>query len=1182
MSASADMTLEELVQGLKVIGLSSKGPVEVVSVTNSGKNAVTLVYRDSDGLIEERIILRNQISKLKAWDKSLMRAFDAEPVDWKLGAEAVRIKNVSSFDPMVALTTSDLDPLPHQLRAVYEELLPRSPLRFLLADDPGAGKTIMAGLYVKELILRSDAERVMIVVPGGLADQWQDELEEKFGLNFEILTREAINASRKTTLFSGKRLLIAKMDMLARDPDLIEQIRASSWDAVIIDEAHRMSAHFYGDEINRTKRYDLGLALGEAARHFLLMTATPHSGNPDSFNLFLSLLDADRFEGRLRNGENPASLDGMMRRLVKEDLLTMEGKALFPERRAYSLEFELSDSEQELYEVVTQYVRDQMIMAQQLGEEGDGRRKNNIGFALTILQRRLASSPAAILRSLERRRERILTSIASLAAVQQIGTEPEMQLQKVLADLSSQSMVDFDEFELDELDADQMERLEDDVVAAASLSLSEEALRLEVSQLEALILVAQKVKNSGSDKKWSELRKLLTSNDLVRDEDGSIRKIIIFTEHKDTLNYLETQIQGIVPDHSQIERIDGSTARKDRRTIQERFMNDPNSRILIATDAAGEGLNLQRSHLMVNYDLPWNPNRIEQRFGRIHRIGQTEVCHLWNLVAVSTREGQVFQRLLQKLEEMRAAYKGKVFDVLGEAFQEISLRDMLIEAVQYGDDPQRKIERDKVLDATVGDGIRELLEARALNAQFIDSNSVDEIRRAFEEAQARKLQPHYIKAFFIEAFSRLGGQIEARDDGRFEITSVPSAVIEKDRQSGVGAPVVDRYERVTFDRKLIQGNSDLRAQLIAPGHPLMSAVTDLIVEAASPLLRQGTVLVDENDPGEEPRLIVGVKSEIHNSIRFANGKQQVVDKIFEYLEISKSGKVHFGGPAPYLDYRACANGAIDFANVISDSWLVEGYEKLTEDWSVENRIPQRLFYVQTKVDEQVDRTKRLVHERLTSEINYWDALHDEILEDTSGRRRRISAATAFSRARMLEARLINRMAILEQESQLLPSKPLVSSCALVIPQGLIDKFQGSTSEAVATHAKNTEEVDRRAISKTVAAEKLLGRNPEVMPHNNPGWDIRSIKDGEPTIFIEVKGRIEGADTFTITRNEVLTAKNIGDPYRLVLVRVSTEGEDYDQIRYVSNPFSEHEAEAFLVCSYNMHWQDMWDRGQEPN
>lgn len=1182
MSSNKDMALEDLVQGLKLVGLSSHGPVEIVSVTSSGKNAVTLVYRDSDGSIEERIILRSQISKLRAWDKNLIRAFDADPDDWKLGAEAVRIRNVSSFDPMVALTTSDLDPLPHQLRAVYEELLPRTPLRFLLADDPGAGKTIMAGLYVKELILRSDAERVMIVVPGGLADQWKDELEEKFDLNFEILTRDAISATGNSSVFSGKRLLIAKMDMLARDPVLIEQIRISSWDAVIIDEAHRMSAHFYGDEVNRTKRYDLGLALGEAARHFLLMTATPHSGNPDSFNLFLSLLDADRFEGRLRSGDRPASLDGMMRRMVKEDLLTMDGKALFPERRAYSLEFELSDPEQELYEVVTQYVRDQMIMAQQLGEDGDERRKNNIGFALTVLQRRLASSPAAILRSLERRRERILTSIAAFVTDSEFGITRQAQLHEAQEFFNEQSMVNFDQFELDELDADERENLEDNVIASASLSLSEEALRLEVLQLDALIAVAQKVKDSGNDKKWSELQKLLTGNDLVRDDDGSIRKIIIFTEHKDTLNYLETKIQGIVDDHSQIERIDGSTARNDRRKIQERFMNDPNVRILIATDAAGEGLNLQRSHLMVNYDLPWNPNRIEQRFGRIHRIGQTEVCHLWNLVAVSTREGQVFQRLLQKLEEMRTAYKGKVFDVLGEAFQEISLRDMLIQAVQYGDDPQRKIERDKVIDATVGDGIRELLEARALNAEFIDSNSVDEIRKAFEEAQARKLQPHYIKAFFIEAFTRLGGKIEARDDGRFEITSVPPAVIERDRTFGIGAPVVGRYERVTFDRDLIQGESDLRAQLIAPGHPLMASVTDLIVEAASPLLRQGTILIDESDPSEDPRLIVGVKSEIHNAIKFANGKQQVVDKVFEYVEISKSGNVHFGGPAPYLDYMACIDGAEKFADLVSDSWLAQGYEKLTQDWFVENRIPQRLSYVQAKVDEHVSRTRRLVNERLTSEISYWDKLHDEILEDPHGRKRRISAATAFSRARMLEGRLINRFAVLEQESQLHPSNPLVSSCALVIPQGLMDKFLGSTSEAVATHAKNTEEVDRRAIKKTVAAEKLLGRQPEVMPHNNPGWDIRSFTGGEPTVFIEVKGRIEGADTFTITRNEVLTAKNIGDSYRLVLVRVSTEGEDFDEIRYVSNPFSEHEAEAFLVCSYNMHWQDMWDRGQDPN
>ena len=1180
--SQGDFKLEHLTQGSTILGLSPLGEAEVLSASWVGSNAITVVFRDQSGQVNERLIMRTQEPQLALLDSSKLRDFDADANDWKLGAEAVRISNASSYDPMVALTTSDLDPLPHQLRAVYQELLPRTPLRFLLADDPGAGKTIMAGLYLKELMLRSDAERVMIVVPGGLADQWQTELSEKFGLSFEILTRDAINGAQSGNIFGEKRLLIAKMDMLARDPELVEKIRANYWDAVIIDEAHRMSAHFYGDEITRTRRYELGLALGEVARHFLLMTATPHSGNPDTFQLFLALLDGDRFEGRIREGARQNSLDGMMRRMVKEDLLTMDGKALFPERRAYSLEYDLSEAEQELYEVVTEYVREQMVMAQGLDDTGEGRRRNNIGFALTVLQRRLASSPEAILRSLERRQAKLVRSLANLTAEGISDVSVIERLRRILGEIEESEIAEIEESDLDELNADEREAIEEKAASGASAARTIEELKFEIEVVDKLITVARKVRNSGSDRKWSELKQLLTGDELIRDEDGLIRKIIIFTEHKDTLDYLERQIATIVPDVSQIERIDGSTRREDRRKVQERFMNDPNSRILIATDAAGEGLNLQRAHLMVNYDLPWNPNRIEQRFGRIHRIGQTEVCHLWNLVAVNTREGQVFQRLLQKLEEMRQAYKGKVFDVLGEAFANYSLRDLLIEAIQYGDDPERIEDRNRVIDAAVGDGIKDLLEERSLHAEVIDLSSVDAIRRAFEEAQARKLQPHYIKEFFIEAFSRLGGRIEEREDGRFEIIHVPQLIIDRDRLIGNGAPVVDRYECITFDRNDINKPSGIRAQLMAPGHPLMTSITDVLVQRARSLLKHGTILVDENDLSLEPRLLVGIKSEIQNGVMLASGKQQIVDRNFEFVEIDKNGTARFGGPAPYLDYSALEKSDTDFSSILNDSWLSEGAENLARDWAVTERLPLRSAAVAEKIHQVVDRTRELVRERLSGEIQYWDHVHDELIENPGLVRRGRSVAAAFERARMLEARLQLRLESLAKEEMVISSTPVVTAAALVIPRGLLDQLLGISSEAVATYAKDTKEVDQRAIAKTIASEIAIGRNPEEMPHNNPGWDIRSLPTDGKTVFIEVKGRIEGADTFTITRNEVLTAKNLGDSYRLVLVKVSQAGASADEIKYISNPFAEHDVENFLVCSYNLDWHDMWARGQAAN
>lgn len=375
--------LEELTPGARVGGVVSHGAVSVVQVRWHGSNAVTLIYQDDTGRSDQRLLYRGHEPSLWLEEASRAYAFDGDPGLFRLAAEALRIRMAARFDPMLAVTTSDLDPLPHQIRAVYGELLPRTPLRFLLADDPGAGKTIMAGLYLKELLLRGDLSRCLIVAPGGLVEQWQEELAEKFSLRFELLTRTMIDATVDGSVFEQHPLLIARMDQLARAEDLAAPLERSDWDLVVVDEAHRMSAHYFGGELKTTMRYRLGQLLGRVTRHFLLMTATPHAGKEESFQAFLALLDADRFEGRYRDGVHSADTSGLMRRMVKEDLLTFDGRPLFPERVAETLRYQLSDGERELYEAVTQYVREEMNRADRLKEEGDKPRGNTVGFALT-------------------------------------------------------------------------------------------------------------------------------------------------------------------------------------------------------------------------------------------------------------------------------------------------------------------------------------------------------------------------------------------------------------------------------------------------------------------------------------------------------------------------------------------------------------------------------------------------------------------------------------------------------------------------------------------------------------------------------------------------------------------------------------------------------------------------------
>ncbi|HEY9390791.1 MAG TPA: helicase-related protein, partial [Mycobacteriales bacterium] len=954
-------------------GLVGADPVTVDSVRWIGNNYLTVVYRDDDGRLDDAVVGRDQESRMRSDRGGRSHPLDGDAESWRLAAEALRIRYAALFDPMLAVTTSDLAVLPHQIRAVYGELLPRRPLRFLLADDPGAGKTIMAGLYIKELLLRGDLARCLVVAPGGLVDQWQEELYDRFGLHFDLLTRTLVDQAMDGTVFDRHPLLIARMDQLSRSDELLASLERSDWDLVVVDEAHRMSAHFSGTEVKRTRRYQLGQLLGRLTRHLLLMTATPHAGKQEDFQLFLALLDGDRFEGRYRDGIHTVQPGDLMRRMVKEDLLTMEGRPLFPERRAYTVPYELSPAERDLYDAVTQYVREEMNRAERLSASGDRRRGNTVGFALTVLQRRLASSPEAILRSLERRRTRLERRRREMARDASVAEEKKLR-QRLDELLGRNTDGDVDD-RLDDLAGEEREQVENDVVDAATAARTAAELDKEIAILADLVELAHRVRYSNSDRKWSELRTLLADHDLTRDPAGNLRKIIVFTEHRDTLAYLVDQIRTLLGRADAVVSIHGGTGREERRAVQQRFTQDERVRVLVATDAAGEGLNLQRSHLMVNYDLPWNPNRIEQRFGRIHRIGQTEVCHLWNLVAANTREGEVFTRLLAKIEEQRRAYSGKVFDVLGQAFTERPLRALLIEAIRYGDRPEVRARLDTVIDDTVGAGLGELIAERALHTQVLAAAELDQIREQMAEAQARRLQPHYLEAFFRTAFTGLGGRIRARESGRFEITHVPADIRDLDRQTGVGAPVLPRYERVTFDPARVRVPGQTNAALLTPGHPLLDAVVNLTRQRESAALKQGAVLVDRDDAGETPRLLVALTQQILDGHR----PQHVVSRRFAFVELTPDGQTRPAGPAPYLDYEPPRPEDADaVAEAVEQPWLAGGVTDRAMTWAVEHALPEHMAEVTARVSAAVERTRQQVHSRLTSEINYWDTRHAEL------------------------------------------------------------------------------------------------------------------------------------------------------------------------------------------------------------
>ena len=396
--------LEDLMRGAIIDGILPGSFVTVIDVRWYGTNALELTYKDASGRPDNQLLFRNDEARIGIVTEGRPWSFDADGAIVRLVSEAQRIRLAHLFDPYLAVHTSNLQPLPHQITAVYDTMLPRQPLRFLLADDPGAGKTIMAGLYIKELMVRGDLQRCLIVCPGNLAEQWQDELNQRFQLPFDILTNDRIETARTGNVFTEIPLLIARLDKLARDESLHEKLAQVDWDLIVVDEAHKMSATFFSGEVKYTKRYRLGQKLAAASRHFLLMTATPHSGKEEDFQLFLALLDADRFEGRFRDGVHTVDASDLMRRMVKEQLLKFDGRPLFPERLAYAVPYLLSDLEASLYRAVTEYVRQEFNRADALE---DGGQRGTVGFALAILQRRLASSPEAIYQSIKRRRERL-------------------------------------------------------------------------------------------------------------------------------------------------------------------------------------------------------------------------------------------------------------------------------------------------------------------------------------------------------------------------------------------------------------------------------------------------------------------------------------------------------------------------------------------------------------------------------------------------------------------------------------------------------------------------------------------------------------------------------------------------------------------------------------------------------
>ncbi|MFL5587415.1 MAG: helicase-related protein, partial [Ktedonobacteraceae bacterium] len=793
---------------------------------------VSLAVRTRDGQTEQITISAADLAAVL--DQTLQQDGNntlASPLDFFLLVEAARIRLAYSFDPFFAVSMSGVQALPHQLQAVYERMLPQARLRFLLADDPGAGKTIMAGLLLKELKLRGVINYVLILTPASLTIQWQDELYSKFDETFEIVNSDMVGNQLAGNIWDRYRQCITSLDFAKQDR-ITQSLEQIPWDLVIIDEAHKCAARTQGEKVAKTRRYQLAERLSASAERILLLTATPHSGDPSQFAHFLRLLDADQFPDPRYDGlqldrniladAREGGRDQWFLRRIKEELRDREGNPLFTKRHAHTVPFTLTFTEKRLYDHVTQYIN--RFLPYQQG----GTRRSSVALARTVLQRRLASSLNAIHRSLERR----ATHFKNI--LQELERMPTREHEKILQKYRLLASSDFDD---EESESDDLDERQDEAMESFPVALRVDQLRDEVRALESLVLEAAAVMSSGEESKLKALRACMEDTQFHELTDGR-GKLLIFTEHRDTLEYLRRHLQQWGYTTCEIH---GGMNAVLRREAAQRFHET--AQVCLATEAAGEGINLQFCHLMINYDIPWNPNRLEQRMGRIHRIGQRSDVYIFNFVATNTIEGTILQRLFLKLEEIRGQLGDRVFDVVGQllALNELRLEEMLREAAIS---PARIEEYTGQIEHLSTEQLTQLEEATGV---ALATSQVDLawVRGSDVRSQERRLMPEYVEKFFLRAAEREKIPLRLRADGLYTIEHVPVRLraqnLSTARRYGVPA---QEYRKLTFDKTLQQRAEHLDAVLLSPGHPLFAALGEVLLGDLEAVQGQAAIFVD--------------------------------------------------------------------------------------------------------------------------------------------------------------------------------------------------------------------------------------------------------------------------------------------------------------------------------------------------
>ena len=1108
-------------------------PVVLEAVRSLGSGYECRV-RLLDGTPDEAILSSDEAAALagqRAAATAQVQPADAEKV--RLLIESARIRLAYTHDRQFAVSLSGIRTLPHQIEAVYLKMLPQPRLRFLLADDPGAGKTIMAGLLLKEMKLRQAIDRILILCPSPLVPQWQDEMLRWFGEDFQ-----PIDASRDkwqvVNPWARENQVIASLDYAKQD-DVRERVWQQRWDLIIIDEAHKCSAYTKrsstrGDEPEKTKRYQLAERLSAQTDHLLLLTATPHHGDDDRFAHFVRLIDPDLFPephrlGEQRAGEIRTDILRMgpdcpwaLRRL-KEDMRDLHGRRLFPDRHAHTVTFRLSREEYDLYKAVTAYINEFLPQA-------SGRRKASVALTRTVLQRRLASSTMAIFESIRRRLEK------QQALLQELEDLAPAQRAKRLAALQGRlTDAEQDEDDLDEAARDQ---LSDEFTTAIEL----DQLRAEIAALQELLARARRVRDHAADSKLTALHDCLAKAEFHELSDGR-GKLLVFTEHRDTLTHLLRHLEEWGYSTCQIH---GSMNPHERKQAQEDFRTA--KQICVATEAAGEGINLQFCRLMINYDLPWNPTRLEQRLGRIHRIGQERDCHAFNFVAGESEEGQpiiegqILERLLHKLEQMRAVLADRIFDVIGEvlSLNDVDLPAMLREAAH---DPRRL---DEYLDRIEKVDPARLLQYEKATGIALARANVDfsAFERANAESEERRLMPRYVEQHFLNAAREVGLKVEPRADGLWRIEHV-LADLRSDRLASVqrmGKPET-AYRKLTFHKERLDEDQHLDAVLSGPGHSLYAAVDERLNEILGPLTGRVAVFVDAQT--DRPYRLHFFEMEIRGEKRVKDGRPAVLHgelvAVREELTASADAPDHFSiVPADCLidlPSHPTPPAALD---VVDPSAACDFLRSTYQTHRRQVCQEERRHFVGVCRD--------YLEKSFTARTH---AAQDRIM--ALRRREKDSPEVALARQRAendladLKRTREERMAGLERLAIAKHGPVRHVATALVLPAGAeVASVLAGLAEDLDPEVKRRIELAAEDI--VIAHETARGWECQRVGHLKIGFDIRSMGPADPQTGyrdpttgirrIEVKGRRRGAP-IRLTTNEWYKAAQLGDSYWLYVV-----------------------------------------------